>query len=64
MNDMTRVIRNCQRAGLQFVHGRKHGKLIEPRTGRFVVVSSTASCTNAHRRVISDVRKFLGVSIA
>lgn len=63
MNDMTRVIRDCQRAGLRLVLGRKHHKLVHPLTGRFVVVSSTASCGNAHRRVISEVRRFLGVTI-
>lgn len=64
MNDMTRVIRDCQRAGLRFVHGRKHGKIVDPRTGRFVVVSSTASCMNAHKRVLQDIRRFLGVNVA
>jgi len=63
MKDFTRVIRAAERAGLHYVHGRKHGKLLDPRSGRSVPISNTPSCTNAHRRVISDVRKFLGVSI-
>lgn len=63
MTDMKRVLRQCQRAGLQLVYGRKHHKLVHPLTGRFIVVSSTASCTNAHRRVIADVRRYLGLSI-
>jgi hypothetical protein len=61
MNDFTRVIRDCERAGLRYIHGRKHGKLLDPRTGRSVSVSNTPSCTNAHRNVLRDVRRFLGV---
>lgn len=63
MTDMKRVLRQCRRAGLQLVMGRKHHKLVCPVTGRFVVVSSTASCRNAHKGVLADVRKILGVSI-
>lgn len=64
MTDMKRVLRQCRRAGLQLVLGRKHHKLVDPATGRWVSVSSTASCRNAHKNVAADVRKFLGVSIA
>jgi hypothetical protein len=63
MNNMTLVIRECERAGLQFVRGRKHGKLVDPRTGRCVSVSSTPSCPNAHRAVLRDVRKYLGLLV-
>ena len=60
---MTLVIRECERAGLRFVHGRKHGKLIDPRTGRSIPVSSTPSCPHAHKNVLRDVRKYLGLLV-
>lgn len=63
MNDLTRVIRDCQRAGLAFVPGRKHGRLIDPRSGRYVVVSSSPSCRHAFKNVRRDVRKILGVLV-
>jgi hypothetical protein len=60
---MTLVIRECERAGLRFVHGRKHGKLIDPRTGRSIPVSSTPSCQHAHKNVLRDVRRYLGLLV-
>jgi len=63
MNDLTTVIRQCERAGLHFVPGRKHGKLVDPRTGRYVSISSTPSCPHAHKHVLRDVRKYLGLPV-
>jgi hypothetical protein len=63
VNSMTLVIRECERAGLRFVHGRKHGKLVDPRTGRAIPISSTPSCPHAHKNVLRDVRKYLGLSV-
>lgn len=56
MNDFARVIRDCERAGLRYVPGKKHAKLFDPVTERSVSVSSTPSCQNAHRNVLRDVR--------
>lgn len=61
MTDFERTIRDCVRAGLRYVHGRKHGKLLDPRTGRSVPISNSPSCANAHRKVLRDVRLYLGV---
>jgi hypothetical protein len=61
--DMRRVIRDCQRAGLTYRVGGKHGRIEDPTTGRFVVVSLTPSCPHAYKHAIADVRRYLGVSI-
>jgi hypothetical protein len=63
MNDLTRVIRECERRGLRCEQGRKHAKLRDTRTNRFVSISGTPSDRNAHRNVLRDVRKYLGVEL-
>lgn len=63
MNDLTAVIRKAERHGLVFVHGRKHPKLRDPKTGRAISISSTPSCPHAHKRVVRDARKYLGVEL-
>ena len=64
MNDMTAVIRQCQRHGLLYVQGKKHGRLVDPVTRRSIPVSTTPSCRHAHRAVLRYVRKYLGVEIS
>ncbi len=63
MNDLTRVIRDCQRHGLLYVHGGKHPKIRHPKTGRTITVATTPRCPHAHKHVLRDVRKYLGVTI-
>ena len=63
MNDLTRVIRDCERSGLRYEPGRKHAKLRDPKTGRAISISSTPSDRNAHRNVLRDVRRYLGVEL-
>jgi DNA-binding MarR family transcriptional regulator len=63
VNDMARTIRDLERHGLVFVRGRKHSKIRDPKTGRAVAVSGTPSDRNAHRNVLRDVRKYLGVAL-
>jgi hypothetical protein len=63
MNDLTAVIRQAERHGLRYEQGRKHAKLRDPRTNRCISISGTPSCQNAHKRVLRDVRKYLGVEL-
>ena len=60
MNDITRVIREAERAGLTYQRGKKHPRIVDPRTGRFVTISGTPRCKHAHKHIIADVRKYLG----
>ena len=64
MNDLTRTIRQLERHGLVFVPGKKHPKIRDPKTGRAVSISGTPSCPHAHKNVLRDVRKYLGVELA
>lgn len=61
MDDFARTIRDCERAGLRYIPGRRHSKLVNPINGRSVSVSNSPSCTNAWRNVLRDVRRYLGV---
>ncbi len=63
MNDLTRVIRECERHGLRYEPGRRHPKLRDPKTGRAISISSTPSCPHAHKHVLRDVRRYLNVTI-
>lgn len=63
MNDLTRVIHECERHGLRYEAGGRHPKLRDPRTGRAIPISSTPSCPHAHKRVVRDVRRYLGVEL-
>jgi hypothetical protein len=64
MNDVTRVIRAAQRQGLEFVHGGKHPKIRDPRTGRSISIAGTPSCRHAAKNVARDIRKYLGIDLA
>jgi hypothetical protein len=64
MNDLTRIIRECERLGLKYERGRRHPKIRNPQTGRAITISSTPSCPHAHKHVIRDVRKYLGVAVS
>jgi hypothetical protein len=63
MNDLTRTIRQLERQGLVYVQGRKHSKIRDPKTGRAVAISGTPRCPHAHKNVLRDVRKYLGVEL-
>ena len=64
MNDLTRVIRQAVAAGLVLEHGGKHPKLRDPRTGRSISISNTPRAKMAHREVVRDLRRYLGVTLA
>ena len=64
MNDLTRVIRQCERKGLTYQHGGKHPRIVDPKSGRFVSISGTPRCPFAHKHVQRDVRRYLGVDIS
>lgn len=63
MNDLTRVIRDAQHAGLVYQFGGKHPRLVQPSTGRFVTISGTPRCPFACKKVRRDLRKYLGVTL-
>jgi hypothetical protein len=64
VNDLTRVIRQAVHAGLKYDPGRRHPKIIDPRTGRWISISSTPRCPHAHKNVLRDLRRYLGVTLA
>lgn len=59
------VIRAARRAGLVFQHptGKGHPRLVDPRTGRFVVISNTPRSDGAIHCIRRDCRRILGVTI-
>jgi hypothetical protein len=63
MNDLTRIIRECERHGLRYEPRGRYPKLVNPTTGRSISVASTPRCPHAHKNVLRDVRKYLGVEI-
>ena len=63
MNDLTRVIRAAQRHGMLYVHGGKHPKIRDPRTGRSISIAGTPSCPHAAKNVLRDCRKYLLVEV-
>lgn len=62
-SDLRHVIRDCVRAGLVLQHGGRHPRLVDPRSGRFVVIAGTPSCPHAYKNVLADVRRYLHVSV-
>lgn len=60
---MTEAVRRCEAAGLVLETGKKHPKMVNPRTGRSVSFSSSPSDGNAHRQFLRDVKKYLGVDL-
>ena len=63
MNDLTRVIRQCERAGLKYERGRKHAKIRDPQTNRFISVACSPRCPHAHKHVLRDLRVYLGITL-
>ena len=61
--DITQLIRRAERAGLTYQHGRKHARIVDPKSGRFVSVSSTPSCPHAFKNIQRDLRKYLGIEL-
>jgi hypothetical protein len=57
------VIRQAMRLGLVVEHGGKHPRIRDPKSGRAIVISGTPRCPHAHKNVIRDLRKYLGVTI-
>ena len=63
VNDLDRVIRQCEQAGLKYERGSKHAKLRDPLTNRSISVACTPRCPHAHKRVLRDLRVYLGVTL-
>jgi hypothetical protein len=58
--DMRKAIKACVAAGLVFDPDHKHPRIVDPATGKFVVLSSSPSCPHAAKNMLTDVRKILG----
>ena len=61
--DIAVVVRAARCRGLIYSQGRKHGRLTDPATGKFVTVSNTPSCRDAHKALIATVRRYLGIDL-
>jgi hypothetical protein len=61
--DMRKAIKLCQAAGLVFEPNHKHPRVVQPSTGKFVSFSGSPSDENAHRNMLRDVKKYLGVDV-
>jgi hypothetical protein len=64
MTDLDQVIRRAERAGLVLEHVGKHPRIVDPRTRRFVTISGTPKCPFAHKHVLRDLRRYLGVTLS
>lgn len=62
-HDMRKAIRACERAGLVYEANHKHPRIVDPATGRYVVLSGTPSDAHAAKNMLTDVRKRLGHDI-
>lgn len=62
-HSMREAIKRCEAAGLVYEAGKKHPKMVDPKTGKFVSFSGSPSDGNAHRQFLRDVRKYLGVDL-
>lgn len=63
MQDIDRAIQACEKAGLQYQPGKKHARIVDPATGRYVSFSSTPSCPFAYKHMLRDVKRYLGHAI-
>ena len=63
MNDLKAVIKQAERAGLLYERGKRHPKIRDPRSGRAITLSATPSCPHAHKRVLRDLRVYLGITL-
>lgn len=62
-HDMRKAIRACEAAGLVYDPDHRHPRIVDPATGRFVVLSSSPSCQHAAKNMLTDVRKKLGNTV-
>lgn len=63
MQDIDRAIQACEKAGLRYEPGKKHARIVDDRTGKYVSFSSTPSCPFAHKHMLRDVKRYLGIAI-
>ena len=61
--DIKAAVRACNRAGLRHEWHAKHPRIVDPRTGKFVVFSGSPGCPHAHKNTLRDVKKYLGVEV-
>ena len=62
--EVRKLLRAARRAGLVYVHGGKHLRLLNPATPeRFVTVSGTPSSPHAVQMIRADIRRTLGVCL-
>ena len=61
--DMRIVIRACEEQGLVYDPTHKHPRIVDPRSGKYVSFSATPNCPYAPRRMLRDVKHYLGIAI-
>lgn len=63
MRDIDRALKACIDAGLVYDPKHKHPRVVDPKTGKFVSFSATPNCPFAHKHMLRDVRRYLGVNV-
>lgn len=61
-HDMRAAIKACERAGLTYDPKHKHPRIVRA-DGRYITFSNTPGDVYAHRQMLRDVRKYLGVDV-
>lgn len=63
MRDIDRAVAACEAAGLVYDPKHKHPRMTDPKTGKFVSFSATPNCPFAHKHMLRDVKRYLGIAI-
>lgn len=61
--ELKAVVRACEAAGLKHDPMHKHPRIVDPKSGKYVAFSGTPSCPHAHKNLLRDIRRYLGVTV-
>ena len=61
--DTRDAVRACVAAGLVHDPRHRHPRVVHPVTGKYVTYAATPGCRHAHKNLLKDVKKYLGVDV-